>query len=66
MDGIFSAYNKVRKCIYSSESLPQLETSRRMMLNFLKMYEADVRFENRLRRALLIRQEELFYIINYN
>ena len=64
MDGIFTAYNKVRRCIYSSETLPQLETSRRMVKNFIKLYDADIRFENRLTRALLIRQEELFEIIN--
>ena len=62
--GFLTAYNKVRKCIMTSESLAQLETSEKMITLLMNMYDPGIKFENRLKRTLFVREEELLDIIN--
>jgi len=59
MAGMFTAYNKVRKCIASSTSIAHLDASRKMIEFFVTAYDVDIKFMNRLMRALLLRKEEI-------
>jgi len=59
MRGLFTVYNKVRKCIDSSNTLDHINVSENMIKNFVQMYDMDFKFENRLMRFLLLRREEI-------